>query len=85
MHRRDFFKSLAAAATTVYVPKIVEDSLCLGKTIIHDDFTVDVTNKIIHLHPQESPITMLDLYNFLKDEWENEELEGIKFPLYKMT
>lgn len=74
MNRRQFLKTMMAAAATAATPVPISAAKAFLReetnTIISDDWIIDYETKTIeYIGPDDSSCTMMQLYKFLKEEW----------------
>ena len=84
MNRRQFLRGLIGAAGMAAVPASIIDPFLSGETdvIKHEGIIIDYATKTIKLvEGNPSGVTMLDLWKFLKKEWEKEDKEQTMFPI----
>ena len=79
MNRKDFFKNLGLITAGIAVaPTVMAEMVETNKKhkyLISTDFEIDYQSKNIrHIggHHNDGGITVLQLYRFLKNEWEKE-------------
>lgn len=75
MNRKHFLKTVATLATVTALPTaVVSEWLIDNKEFVPnpEGFTIDYSTKTISYVGSEKSITVYDLYNYLKDQWDND-------------
>jgi hypothetical protein len=71
MHRRDFLKAMFAAAMAPAIVK-AENIMRINSKILVPQGNVWINFETKEIHVKDTPVSVNELYQYLKDQWDNE-------------